>query len=425
MSHKYLKQQNPDDAFEAPFLEKDILEEITIKNYYDIEKAKKAHDKYGFYIVLNCLAKDEKEAEKFYNEDKKILESVMKNNKYFPKQYYNCKQAEEDLYNDLLKSIDIKNIQDKRLLTIYDKIKSGEMHFPKASLPGLASKGFLSLYNFPHSEFVWKLRMNERARYHYSLMHDANYNDMCVSMDVPFFTPSEAYEQCKGWYHVDQNHLLQTSNDFGSKLSLQGILYVWDSIYDNTSNTILIPKSHKDEYETILNGISPELYKEYGHGLYANKTDLETQKKLVNSWNTKARRIPVPSGALLIFDSRCVHQGYQSGFRFAQTLCYEPKINRLDEAYMRKLQAVNGGIATTHWASLGIHHGVSFIKPREEYYSQNYHKNIFKLQNIDSFSLNNDLYKNNSNKKFVMQKIKQLNKKDLEKNIKPEILDVL
>jgi hypothetical protein len=72
-----------------------------------------------------------------------------------------------------------------------------------------------------------------------------------------------------------------------------------------------------------------------------------------------------------------------------------------------------------------VHHGVSFIKTKDEYYSYNHHKNIFKLQNIDSYSLISDYYKNNTNKKNILQKIKSMPKKDLEKTIKSEIIDVL
>ena len=419
-SYKSNKMSNPEQPFYAPFLEKEILDEITIPNYYDIEKAKKAHDKYGFYIILNCLAPNKKKSDKWLEFDK----TYITNNTY---DYYDCESASKDLLNALIDTIIKENIQNDTLKKIYqiliddkksiiDRIKS----FPKSSLPGLATKGFLSLYNFPQTEFSWRLRLNERIRYHYAMMHETPYDDLCVSLDVPFLTPSMSDgKPCAGWQHIDQNTKLQEGKtNMGSALSLQGILYVWDCTKEGTSQTVLLPASHNDESLRLLHGINPEQYNEFGHGLYIRDTDQDTQKYLLNAWKTKARRIPVPAGALLVFDSRIIHQGFQDGYRFAQTICWEPKINRLKDAYIRKLQAIYGGIATTHWASMGVHHGVSFMPS----YGSN---NKFEKRNINNFALNDGNDTPDGEKKYIMKTITKLSSKQLEKLIKPEILEII
>ena len=77
--------------FNVPFLEKEILDEITIPNYYDIEKANEIHKKYGFYIVLNCLASNKKKAAKWKEFDKTYINPI------HLEDYYDIERAEEDL----------------------------------------------------------------------------------------------------------------------------------------------------------------------------------------------------------------------------------------------------------------------------------------------------------------------------------------
>ena len=48
--------------------------------------------------------------------------------------------------------------------------------------------------------------------------------------------------------HADQNINL----NLGCENSYQGILYVWDSTKNNTSNTVILPKSHKKHYKKLL-----------------------------------------------------------------------------------------------------------------------------------------------------------------------------
>jgi len=337
-------------TFKAPFLRNTT--DFTVESPTNIDEIKTKYDEWGFVVVKNILSATE------------------------------CKEAEKLIYEDLMPCIDTEKITDDNLKKVYQDIKNSYEHFPKDSLPGLASKGFLSLYGLPQGKFAWKLRANPIVRSIYAGLHDCKEDELCVSLDVPFFTPdSYSRDECLVWSHADQNiHVKKGSPD-----SHQGILYVWDSTKHGTSNTVVIPKSHKNEYFELLGDIPEQSYD--GHnGIYITSIpDLKEKERLLKVWCEKSRRIPVPAGALLIFNSRTIHQGYQGGLRLAQTVCWEPKIYRTEDALIKKLQACVMGIATTHWASLGIHHGVSFIKSKPQKYAGTgkfHHRNILPLKNI-------------------------------------------
>lgn len=338
-------------SFRAPFLKN--TSDFTVDDYTNSNEIKTKYDEWGFVVIKNILSSEE------------------------------CLRSESLLYQDLMPSIDVEKFEDKKLKKVYEDVKDAKEHFPKDSLPGLASKGFLSLCGLPHGKFAWSLRTNPKVRSIYADLHECKEEELCVSLDVPFFTPdSYSHDDCLIWAHVDQNVHVR----IGSKDSHQGILYVWDASKQGTSQTVVIPKSHKKEYFELLNAIPEKNYDNH-NGIYITSIpDISVKTKLLDVWRKQARRIPVPAGALLIFNSRTIHQGYQGGLRLAQTICWEPKINRKEDALIKKLQACHMGIATTHWASIGQHHGVSFIKVKPQHFAgfgRYFHKNIFPLKNIE------------------------------------------
>lgn len=198
-------------------------------------------------------------------------------------------------------------------------------------------------------------------------------------MDLPFFNPSKKKEKDTDcWCHADQDIRLKEG---GGHPSHQGILYVWDSTQHNSSNTILWPKSWDSEYHKLIKCVPSNVRD--GHGLYVDKvTDNKVKKDLMDGWVANARRIQVPKGSLLIFNSRTIHQGYPCGYRLAQTISWEPRKYRNDDALHRKLQAIHRQIGTTHWASLGIHHGASFVRSRKENYSTDHMECVFPMKTI-------------------------------------------
>jgi hypothetical protein len=66
--------------------------------------------------------------------------------------------------------------------------------------------------------------------------------------------------------------------------------------------------------------------------------------------------VPVPAGALLLWNSRTIHQGWAPGPRLAQPVCWEPKARRSRDALIRKAVCCIHGYPTTHWAALGFYH---------------------------------------------------------------------
>jgi ectoine hydroxylase-related dioxygenase (phytanoyl-CoA dioxygenase family) len=388
MSHQ---QDTP--TFTAPFLKN--ISDFTVEDPTNYEEIAGKYDEWGFVCVNNILSEEEQ------------------------------KEAEDLWYGDLLQSIDESGITDPRLKSVVKLVQDGSEHFPKDSLPGLSSKGFASLYGVPQGKFSWKMRTNQKVKKIYEHLHQNT--DLCVSMDVPFFTPDPySKPECLMWSHADQNINVRDSKGeiIGSPNSHQGIIYVWGSDKQGTSNTVVIPKSHKNEYFELLNSIPESNYD--GHsGIYISNIPNPTiREKFVKIWKEKARRIPAKAGSLLIFNSKTIHQGYQNGYRLAQTVCWEPKKYRSEEALNRKVQACVMGIATTHWASIGTHHGVSFIKPKPQKYDGKFHhRNIFPLKNIPLECLTEEA--NSKWKVYRGRKIPTTPIDQLIKLIKPEYMKFL
>merc|ERR1711988_1253565 len=84
---------------------------------------------------------------------------------------------------------------------------------------------------------------------------------------------------------------------------------------------------------------------------------------LEEQWSRGAGRVPVPSGALFLWSSKTLHQGWSGGPRLAQPVCWEPVGRRDDAALDRKMRLAALGLPSTHWASLGIPHNLVAPKP--------------------------------------------------------------
>lgn len=374
---QYYKKKNYNNnanVFTAKFMEDALRKKVTVTFGEYKEKIKDILDEYGFVVVTDILSNQE------------------------------IGNAESLLYEDLLESIDYENIKDNRLLKVVQNIKDSKLHWPKSSIPGIVKKGFMSYYGFPQGKFAWNLRTNTKCKEIYQFLH--NEDDLVVGADLPFFNPdNNPLDNSDLWPHADQNINLKK----GCDNSYQGILYVWDSTQNNTSNTIIWPESWKKEYYDLLSAIPKSFGTGIDHGLYIKDIpDNDIKTNLFSGWKKNSRRIQVPSGSLLIFNSRSIHQGYPSGLRLAQTLSWEPRIYRNEDALLRKLQAIHMGIGTTHWASLGIHHGASFCKYQKEEKYSNYHNAcVIPMKKITSFPLNKQIKFNKGTKiDLMMQNIK-------------------
>jgi ectoine hydroxylase-related dioxygenase (phytanoyl-CoA dioxygenase family) len=340
-------------------MSQELEDAVTIEFSEYKDRVKDVLSEYGFVVVKDILSVQEQE------------------------------EAEKLVYEDLVDSVDHAKIDDERMEKLVDAIKDGDERWPRASIPGIISKGFMSLKGMPQGKYAWYMRTNAKCKEIFSHLHGTD--QITVSHDVPFFNPTDVTnDEANLWPHADQNINLK----IGSEKSYQGILYVWDSTQPNTSNTVVMPRSWDDDYHTLLEHATPtNLGTTSSHGLYIkDMVDEEEKKELFTKFEKEAVRVQVPAGGLLIFDSRTIHQGYPSGARLAQPISWEPIENRTEGAYLRKLQAMHMGIGTTHWASLGIHHGASFMRSyRPTKYSNNLDSCYIPTKHIKSVPVNNQI----------------------------------
>jgi len=269
------------------------------------------------------------------------------------------------------------------LSEVFEKFVSGETSWPKASTPGIAAKGFFTSAGSPQCQSAWNARSNPRVREVFSILHSVKPEDLCVGTDVFFYSPSnEAATSTPFWAHADQRRSL-TESGIGGPHSFQGILYASDGTLPTSAQTVVWPGSHKPEfYERLHAHALPSNPRD--HSLYIDRiTDRDVMAECYEGWCTNARRIPVPPGALFIFNSMTIHQGYNGGgSRLAYPISWERKCYRSEEALKSKLVAILTGIATTHWASLGWHHGASKVKPKRPQYNPDPSKCIFPLRSL-------------------------------------------
>jgi hypothetical protein len=242
------------------------------------------------------------------------------------------------------------------------------LNLTQTQIDELGKIGRCQRRGMPQGRFAWACRLHPNVRRCYEVLHDNN--DLVVSMDNPFFSSPQADEEFnnRSWPHVDHNkHDFQTAEwDVW-----QGLVYTWASIEPHSSTTVVWPRSHTDIYEQLMvHPIATQVWEQKrGHfTLLPPETWTEHKQPPITShlaaaWATNARRVPVPAGGMLMWNSRTVHQGWSGGPRLAQPVCWEPRERRSAAARERKLRCAALGLPTTHWASLGIPHNLVTPKP--------------------------------------------------------------
>lgn len=162
----------------------------------------------------------------------------------------------------------------------------------------------------------------------------------------------------------------------------QSVLYVWGSDRDGASTTVVQLGSHREEYDALMRDpemvarrkshfcqVSESLLRERSHDRHyrlpipslqiSSMSDTAKAAELWAGFLARARRVPVPAGALLIWSSRTLHQGHAGGSRLAMPVCWEPSERRSPAVRARKARLVLAGLASSHWASLGLQHGAA------------------------------------------------------------------
>merc|ERR1712217_900298 len=83
------------------------------------------------------------------------------------------------------------------------------------------------------------------------------------------------------------------------------------------------------------------------------------KRALAAGWASAARRVPVPAGALLLWNSRTIHTGWKAGPRLAQPVCFEPIERRSAKERISKLRLCSLGLPSVHWAGTAMQHDMA------------------------------------------------------------------
>ena len=148
--------------------------------------------------------------------------------------------------------------------------------------------------------------------------------------------------------------------------------------FPDSSTTVVLPKSHGDVYARLMIASSAHSRSHYCEIAYL--VDEDARKQLGEQFRQGCKRLPMPEGSLLLWNSKTLHQatlahasptpiahstgtlsaacdtlpqGWTSGRRLAQPVCWEPRSRREHSALVRKAIMSIRGLPSTHWASLG------------------------------------------------------------------------
>eukprot|EP01059_Diplonema_ambulator_P019771 TRINITY_DN33424_c0_g1_i1.p1 TRINITY_DN33424_c0_g1~~TRINITY_DN33424_c0_g1_i1.p1 ORF type:complete len:474 (+),score=103.67 TRINITY_DN33424_c0_g1_i1:52-1422(+) len=235
----------------------------------------------------------------------------------------------------------------------YKKIaEKGVTHWPIATHLGTK---FANVGGLTSGGYAWASRLHPNVKTVFQNIHQDE--DLVVGMDNVFFTPKAKppLRNNEYWLHADQN--THESHPSGETVKCyQGVLYTWPSTSPEASTTVVCLGSHKDPFDLLMTDVRCATQGHYVAHLSVSNPDIK--KKMLEMGHAKARRVPVPAGGLLLWDSRVSHQGWEGGKRLAMPVCWEPARIRPEDARRRKLWMAATGVPSTHWASLGIVHSL-------------------------------------------------------------------
>jgi len=239
--------------------------------------------------------------------------------------------------------------------------EEGMKAWPQSWSRAIGKKGVASQRGLPHGAFAWNCRMHSEVRKTFANIFETSVDDLAVGLDCIFWSsadtpPSESNTE---WLHCDQNH--RTGLTWPC---VQGVLYVWPSETENSSTTVVWPGSHHEVYDRIMrdrtaikrgrsiDGQSVKL---------SHLSDCILREELTNEAMVACRRVPCPSGSLLLWDSRTIHQGWAGGPRLAQPVCWEPRQRREDDhaALGRKIFMCTAGLPSSHSSAEARVHGMA------------------------------------------------------------------
>lgn len=212
-------------------------------------------------------------------------------------------------------------------------------------------------------EIAWKARLHPRVWKSFAHIYQTPALSTSTDITAMFYTREGASATaCQDqWLHVDQNTKTGLTHQ-----CYQAVLYINSSAGEASSTTVVWPKSHLDDVYGKLIDDPSSSHKAFrrdeatgilsGHFIPINGLEARTKEHILQEALAGSRRIPVPAGALLLWNSRLVHQGWKGGQRFAVPVCWEPRERVSKEATERKLVMAAAGLGTSHSPSEGRVH---------------------------------------------------------------------
>lgn len=177
--------------------------------------------------------------------------------------------------------------------------------WPSASSLGVP---FVVDYGFPQGQFAWSVRLLPKIKKVFEKLYPSE--ELVTGMDVLFFNPSGSRPSQTSEFtaHADQN--IHAPNGVGDWKVYQSALYLWPALTEGDATTVVWPRSHHLAYSELLNDPLSKLCGKMGYhytevGAMGNKLSAETLKE---RFLQEARRMSMPAGSLLVWNSRTLHQ---------------------------------------------------------------------------------------------------------------------
>ncbi len=233
--------------------------------------------------------------------------------------------------------------------------------------------GIIQHYQVGQSKFVWDIRTHKNViKVFKELWND---NDLLVSFDGACIMkpPTEGGSTySSSWLHVDQGPKKKGLH------CIQGFMNLEETT-ENDGSMVIIPGSHKYHSKMFeKNG------KIFSQDWYKLKED---DLKYIYELKLKKKRLVIPKGAMVLWDSRTIHCNCpptkkSKNFRYVVYICMTPKKMCNEFNLKKRIKAFEEIRMTTHWP----HHVKLFPKNARtygvEYPPYNIKKKPIKLKNI-------------------------------------------
>ncbi|OQR96889.1 hypothetical protein THRCLA_07134 [Thraustotheca clavata] len=231
--------------------------------------------------------------------------------------------AQEYWAKDLQCIMDIEASKDKILAaSVYQD--------PVHTWPSKVPLGQPVEFGLAQGQLAWYIRRNSNIRHCFEIVHDTEH--LCVGTDSIMFSREPPPKLRKSWGHVDYHRDLIHHECF------QSIVYLMDT-EEESSTTVVWPGSHLSHFDTVMEANAPRLFS-------------TIPASMVPEYEANAVRLKIPKGAMVLWNSKLVHQGHNWGRRLAVPVCFEPSVLRTREVLQLKQELVENGMSGTHWAAI-------------------------------------------------------------------------